>query len=172
MSDRASRTIAEMKKLALPLMLAIGCGLVSFDVEQPIPEQTVQGSPLGTLLPAGLFSFPLDIDLEASTKAQGTGPAQSAELKAISLAITAPAGETFDFLDTLTIKVSASGQPEREVARLGNVPPQANISLEVVPGVDLLPYIKAGSTLKAEASGSMPRQTVRFNGKVVVRVKV
>ena len=158
--------------LLLALGFTAGCGLVSFDLEQPIPEQTVEGGPLGNLLPAGLFNFPLNIDLEASTKAQGTGPATAAELKSITLSITSPTGETFEFLDRLTIKVAATGLPEQEVARLPDVPAQPTIQLQIVPGIDLLPYIKAGSTLKAEASGSMPRQTIRFAGKVVVRVKV
>jgi hypothetical protein len=153
-------------------LLAASCGTVGFDVEQPIPEQVVGGSPLGGLLPLGLFQVPLQVDLEASTKAQGTGPADSAHLKAMSLQITAPPGATFSFLDNVIIKVSAEGLPEKEVARLDQVPPGARIDLNPVGGVDLLPYINRGATLRASATGRMPMQETRFNGQVVIRVKV
>jgi len=63
-------------------------------------EQTVPGSPLGALLPSsGLFSMPLQIDIEGSTKARGTGAATAAYLKSMTLTITAPSGATFAFLD-------------------------------------------------------------------------
>jgi hypothetical protein len=152
--------------------LVAGCGLVSFDIEQDIPEQTVQGGLLGNVLPPGLFDLPLDIDIESQTKARGTGPATSANLKSVTLAMTAPPGETFEFLDSLVVSMAGGTLPEVEVARLRDVPPQPRVSLEVVPSVDLLPYIKAGARMKASATGKMPRQTVKFNGKVVVTVTI
>jgi hypothetical protein len=151
---------------------AAGCGLVSFDVEQPIPEQTIPGSPLGALLPPGLFSLPLQVDLESSTKAHGTGAASSAHLKALTLTITDPPGETFAFLDGITITISAAGQTPRQIATLMPVPKTSSIDLKPEPNVDLLPYIKSGATISATATGRTPARDVKLNGKVVINIKV
>ena len=161
------------KTLALAVAgLVAGCGIIGFDVEEPIPEQVVEGSPIGALLPAGLFEIPFQIDIEANTKAMGTGPARSAHLKAITLTIVAPADETFEFLDTISIFVQAEGLERREVAKSGNVPAQGSVNLDIVPGIDLLPYVKKGATLSATATGHLPNRTVRFAGKVVVGIRV
>jgi hypothetical protein len=163
------RTLRTLPLLALSLS---SCGLVSFDIEEPIPEQVVQGSPVGALLPLSLFQIPLRIDVAAQTAAKGTGPASGAHLKAITLSIRNPAGATFEFLDTLTIKVAAEGVAEQEVARLQDVPATPSISLDVVREVDLLPYIQKGATLTASATGRTPTQTIRFDGLVVVEIKI
>ncbi len=160
-----------MKKTMLLLTLA-GCGLVSFDVTQAIPEQVIQGSPLGGLLPVGLFQIPMQIDIEQSTKARGTGPASAAYLRSVTLAITAPAGATFDFVDTMTVKISAPGLPEREVAKLPARQSKPRLELDIVPGIDLLPYMQAGATMSASATGHQPSQDTRYDGQVVVKVKV
>jgi hypothetical protein len=157
--------------LALALVFA-ACGLISFDVSQDIPAQTVQGSPIGALLPAGLFDIPVTIDVAAATKAQGTGPASSAYLKSLTLSMVSPDGATFEFLDSVVITVSGSGLADKEVARLDSVPATPQIAIPPAPGVDLLPYIKAGATLKASATGHMPSQTITYNGNVTVTVKV
>jgi hypothetical protein len=155
----------------LALLSQAGCGLVGFDVEEKIPEQQVPGSPLGGLLPLS-FAFPLSIDLESQTKAQGTGPARSASLKTLELSILAPEGTTFEFLDTIRIDISAEGIEARTIARLDDVPSQARISLTVVSDVDLLPFIRKGALLKATATGRVPQQTVRFEGRVVIHIRV
>lgn len=156
----------------LGLSLAVGCGLLSFDVDQPIPEQTVQGSPLGALLPAGLFAFPLNIDIQQQTRAMNTGPATGAYLKTVSLKVLSPAGATFDFLDALSITIAADGLPEVEVAKLDPVPARAQISLTIVPRVNLLPYLQKASNMKASARGRAPTQNVTFDGRVVVSVEL
>jgi hypothetical protein len=154
------------------LLLPAGCGKIGFDIDHKLPEQQVQGSPLGGILPLTVFEFPLMIDLESQTKAQGTGPAHSASLKSLELAVTSPSGETFDFLESITIGISAQGLEPRDVASLTPVPAQPRISLKTVPEVDLLPYIQKGATMKASASGNLPRQTVRFDGTVVIRIRI
>jgi hypothetical protein len=154
---------------ALPLA---GCGLVGFDVDQKIPPQEVPGSLLGGVLPLE-FAFPLSIDIESQTKAQGTGPARSASLKSLELSVISPDGETFAFIDEITsIKVSAEGLESKTIAHLKPVPGTARISLTIVPDVDLLPYIRKGAMLSASATGHAPRQTVRFEGKVVIHIRV
>jgi hypothetical protein len=160
----------------LPLgvaLSAVGCGLTSFDASQDIPPQTVPGSPLGSLLPSALFSFPMNIDVKSETAAQGTGPASSVTLKSIALTISSPTGATFDFVDSISISISSgSALPEQEIAKLQPVPADPSIDIPPVLGVDLLPYINAGATITATASGHMPNADTTFAGSVVVTIHI
>jgi hypothetical protein len=161
------------RRSAAWVILLAACGLVSFDVAQPIPEQTIPGSPVAALLPQGLFQIPLQIDLQSSIKAHGASAASSAQLKSLTLTVIDPAGETFGFLDSISITIAADGQPPRELASLSPVPKEATISLKPAPGVDLLPYIKAGAAnLNATVSGHAPARDIKLNGRVVVTIKV
>jgi hypothetical protein len=49
---------------------------------------------------------------------------------------------------------------------------QKTISIPPTPGVDLLPYIKAGANISASGSGHLPSQTTTYNGHVTVTVHV
>jgi len=160
---------------------AAGCGAISFDVSQGVPEQQVPGSPLGGLLPSFLPQpFPVTIDVQQETQKRSTGPASSANLKQVEFQITphaSPSGN-FDFVDEIHIYVapsssSSSSLPMVEIANLKPVPKaQTTIDLAIVPGVDLLPYINAGASISASASGHAPPQTVTYDGTVVVTVHI
>jgi len=159
---------------------ASGCGAISFDVSQGVPEQQVPGSPLGGLLPSFLPQpFPITIDVQQETAKRSTGPARSANLKSVSFAITphdAPSGN-FDFVDEIHIFVapssSSSSLPMVEIATLAPVPKgQTTIHLSIVPKVDLLPYINVGADISASASGHAPAQTVTYDGTVVVTIHI
>jgi hypothetical protein len=158
------------------VLLGAGCGLVSFDVSQDIPEQTIAASPLPNLpLPASLFQIPLMIDVNAATQGHGTGPARSANLKSLTFTVTAPADASgnFDFLDSIIISVSGTNLPDQEIARLSSVPlAQKTISIPPTPGVDLLPYIQVNANINAAASGHAPAQSTTFSGLVVVTIHV
>ena len=171
-----------MKTLALAVALAAtGCGAISFDVSQAVPEQQVPGSPLGGLLPSFLPQpFPVTIDVQQETQKRSTGPASSANLKQVEFQITphdAPRGN-FDFVDEIHIFVapsssSGSSLPMVEIANLKPVPKgQTKIDLTIVRGVDLLPYINAGASISATASGHQPAETVTYDGTVVVTVHI
>jgi hypothetical protein len=159
-------------RLLLGFLALAGCGLVKFDIDEDIPAQTIQGSPIGALLPASLFSLPLHIDVDSSVKAHGTGVATSAYLKSLGFTVTMPAGDTFDFLDSISIKLAAPGLPEKEIAVLSPVPKATTIQLQPTPNVDLLPYLKAGPTMTATAGGHLPAHDVTFDGKLVVTIKI
>jgi hypothetical protein len=153
----------------------LGCGLVSFDISEEIPPQTVPGNPLGALLPASLFAIPLDVDIQSETAGRGTGPASAVKLKAVSLTITAPSGATFDFVDSIVIRVSSSANPslpEVEIGRLDPVPGTTMIVIPPTGDIDLLPYIEAGATITASASGHMPSSDTTYVGVVVLTVHV
>jgi hypothetical protein len=150
-----------------------GCGLIKFDVDQNIPEQTIPGSPLGAVLPAMLFSVPLQVDIDSGLKAHGAGAASGAYVKTVTLTITAPPGETFSFLDSISLSIAAPGQQEVEIAALSSVPAAPTITLAPTGRVNLLPYIKGGSaTITTRATGRVPTQDLKFNGKVTITVEI
>ena len=158
-----------------------GCGAISFDVSQSVPEQQVPGSPIGGLLPSFLPQpFPVTIDIKQETAKRSTGPATSANLKQVQFQLT-PHGASsgsFDFVDEIHIFVapaagSGSALPMVEIANLKPVPKgQTTLDLAIVPGVDLLPYINVGASISASAMGHQPAQTVTYDGVVVVTVHI
>ena len=84
-------------------------------------------------------------------------------------------GRTFDFLTSITFSVTSPNDPsltEVVIAKVQAVQGKAAISILPTPGVDLLPYIKAGASIKASASGHQPSQDTVVTGKVVVTVHV
>jgi hypothetical protein len=165
--------------VAVALALGACDSIAEFDVSQDIPEQTVQGNPLGALLPSFLPQpFAITIDVESETEKRDTGPASSASLSSLGFSITphdAPRGN-FDFVDEIHIFVEATRGttlPKVEIANLVPVPKgQTTLSLKIVPNVDLLPYIEAGATISAQASGRMPAAETKYDGRVVVTVRI
>src|SRR5687767_8779782 len=73
-----------------------GCGALQFDVGQELPEQTLQGSVLGGVLPSFVPDpIRLDIDVKAETQRRNTGPATKVQLKSMKLQVTAPGDGNF-----------------------------------------------------------------------------
>jgi hypothetical protein len=165
-----------MRAAILLALLGSGCGAISFDVEQPVPEQTVQGNPLGGLLPSFIPSpFRLNIDIEQETKKRSTGPASSAGLKALRFSATPPGmpSGTFDFVDEIHVFIAAASLPKVEIARLTPVPKgQTSIELVTSPEVNLLPYVNAGAEMSATATGRQPTSTFTFNGLVTITIRI
>jgi hypothetical protein len=160
--------------LLLPLLTA--CGAVHFDVDSDLDATTVNGSPLGGVLPSFLPNpVKLNVDLKAEVAKRGTGPAKAAFLKALTLSITphdAPQGN-FDFIDSVHLFVEASGVTKAEVAKLDPVPrSQTKLTFDLIDGVDLLPYINAGAEITATAMGSAPSMTTTFDGHVTIDVRI
>jgi hypothetical protein len=170
----AARAVAIFCALAVA-----GCGVISFDVDQAVPEQQVNGSPLAALLGSFLPQpFAITIDIKQETEKRSTGPARSANLKEIAFRATphdAPRGN-FDFVDEIHIFIAAQGSstlPMVEIATLKPVPKGlTTLKLDIVPGIDLLPYINAGATISATATGRQPAQTITYDGSVTVTVHI
>ena len=160
---------------ALLALLVSGCGIIPFDVDQDIPEQRIAGNPVGGLLPAFLSApVPLTIDLKAETQKRDTGPAKSANLK--ELRFHATSSGNFDFLTEIHIYIDSQNQAslgKKEIARLSPVPKgQTTIELQVIDGVDLLPYINAGAEISATASGQQPTMDFTYDGHVTITVHI
>src|ERR1041384_1346957 len=69
-----------------------GCGITDFDIDQPVPPQTIQGSGLPAPL-AAIFPLPLNLDLDSKIKAKDTGPIDSVTLSSLTLNITSSGGD-------------------------------------------------------------------------------
>lgn len=159
------------------------CGAIRFDIGQAVPEQRVMGSALGALLGVFLPSpFALTVNLEQETRARGTGPAQSAGLKALSFRLTnvpnpPRSSDNFDFVDRIEIFVesakSGSSLSKQKIADLLTVPRGVTtLSLQCYPMVDLVPYINEGARLSSTASGKTPPQDVTFDGQITIEIRV
>lgn len=161
---------------ALVFLVLASCGTVQFDVEQELSKQTIQGNPLGGVLASALLPNPyaLNIDISAEVAKRGTGPATKAFLKSLTLDIAPETPDTnFDFIDETRLFVEGPGLPKVEIAKLVPVPDGLKkLEFEVVPMVDLLPYIQAGATISATATGTQPTRNTTFTGKVVIEVRI
>lgn len=167
-------------RLALALLVATaGCGLVNFDVEQPIAEQQIAGSPLGGVLPQ-LFpqAFPITINVKSETDARGTGPATNAQLKSLTLFITpkdAPKAN-FDFVNEIRVFVESPSDKtlaKKEIATATAVRKGTTVlEFTIAPEVNLLPYINAGADISTTASGTQPSSRVTFAGNVVIKISI
>ena len=154
------------------LFVVGACGVTDFDIDQPIPEQRVQGSPLPGPL-AALFPLPLDIDISQRIKEMDTGPIGSVTLAKLALTITAtsrPTGDSDDwsFVDSVHVfvKSSKSGStlPRVEIAHVTAPGMVTAMPFDIVPGVDLNPYINEGSVVEGESSGRLPPDDVSYDG--------
>ena len=170
--------------LLLSTCLLGGCtGFGGFELTLDIPEQRVDGNPLGGLLGTPFDApIPLMIDLASETAARDTGPAQHVRLSALTLSITPtaePEGDTDDlaFIDRAEIFVestqSGSSLPRVRVAVLEQVPAGTRqVSFETDASVDLLPYVQEGARLTSSADGEVPPDDVTFEGSVLLSVEV
>jgi hypothetical protein len=160
---------------SLPLA---GCGVTDFDIEQPVPEQRVTGSPLPGPL-AVLFPLPLSIDISSKIKAMETGPIDSVTLSKLTLSITATAmtgGDTDDwsFVDEIHVFVksnkSGTTLPRVEIANISAPGAVKALAFHCDTSVDLNPYVNEGSTVEGESAGRLPDDDVTYDGTGVFTV--
>jgi len=162
-----------MLRLLSCLALVPACGIADFDVDQPIVEQQIAGSPLPGPL-ATLFPLQLDLDISQKIKAMDTGPIDSVTLKSLTLTITKtdePSGDTDDwsFVDSVQVYVSSSALPKVEIAHA--TAPGAVRTLEMeLDDVNLKPYIDAGGAVESTGSGTAPADDVSFAGSATFTV--
>ncbi|HEY4178216.1 MAG TPA: hypothetical protein VGM90_15320 [Kofleriaceae bacterium] len=162
-----------MRLASFVLIALAGCSITDFDIDQPVPEQHVQGSPLPGPL-ATLFPLQLDLDISQKIKAQETGPIDSVTLSSLELNITAtdrPSGDTDDwsFVDSVQVFVSSTKSgttlPRVEIAH-GDHPGAVQKFKFVVDGdVNLKDYIDEGSMVESSSSGTAPPDDTSFDGK-------
>jgi hypothetical protein len=161
--------------MALWTVSAIGCGSISFDVSQTIPDTFIQGDPTSMPL-IGTNQAPLMLDIQAETSQRHTGPASSAYLKDLWFRIKIPVNGTFYFASSVQIllvpKNPMSRLPTKKIAELTPIPSDNLIHLKPVPGVDMLPYANEGADISATAVGRLPMEDTTYDGYVVVQVNI
>jgi hypothetical protein len=142
-----------------------GCGIADFDIDEPIPAQTIQGSGIPAPL-AALFPLPVDLDLEQQIKAMDTGPIDSVTLQALDLTITN--GGDWSFVTSVVVSVSSTQTgtqlPTVQIASASSPGEVQTMTFAVAPGVNLKPYIDEGSMVTSTGSGTAPAQTVDYDG--------
>jgi hypothetical protein len=162
------------------VVLAAACGVADFDVDQDIPEQRIDGSPLGGVLGA-FFELPLALDIQAEIQAMETGPIDSVTLSSLTLDIvedaaqSCPADADWAFLDSVDLYVestqSGTQLPRVRLASATGPGAVARLTFQPVePKVNLVDYINEGAQLTADAEGSAPPTNVCYTGKAVFRV--
>lgn len=166
-----------MRSLLLAL-LATGCGVADFDIDQSVMEQRITGSPLPGPL-AALFPIPLDIDISAKIKEMETGPIDSVTLKSLTLSVTptdVASGDTDDwsFVEEIHVFVksnkSGTTLPRVEIASVSNPGAVQTLSFTVDASVDINPYVNEGSTVEGESSGTVPTDDMTYDGEAVFTV--
>jgi len=162
---------------ALALGTLTGCSNadnfdVPVDAEATIPAATI----LDQLLDPVTFGALESIDFTQELKNQGVSKSDvdSVHLESFSLSITAPTGQTFDFMQSITFSVETSGQPQAVVAKLDSVPKgAATINLAVEKGLELAPYVVAPSMrMTTSVQGKRPTQETKVAAHLVFDIDV
>lgn len=161
-----------VRTLAVVLGVTLaGCGIADFDVDQPVPQQTIQGSGIPAPL-AAIFPLPLSLDLSSKIKAKDTGPIDSVTLSSLTLHITS-AGD-WSFVQTIDVSVSSSKPgttlPKAKIASVASPGAVQTLNFQVEGGVNLKPYIDEGSVVDSSGMGTQPTQSVTFDGQGVFTV--
>ena len=161
-----------MRLLALACVIVCGCGIADFDLDQPVPEQMVQGSGIPAPL-AALFPLPLSLDLTAQIKAHDTGPIDSVTLSSLSLTITKtdePSGDSDDwsFVQSVVVSVEStkpgSTLPKVQIATATSPGPVQTMTFTCDESVNLKPYVDEGSKVDSSGSGTVPPDDVSYDG--------
>jgi hypothetical protein len=168
-----------VRTLSLVLCAALAaCGVTDFDIDQPVVEQRIPGSPLPGPL-ALLFPIPLDVNISAKIKEMETGPIDSVTLKSLTLSITSTgvaSGDTDDwsFVEQIHVFVksnkSGTALPRVEIAHISNPGAVQELKFIVESDIDINPYVNEGSTVEGESSGTAPADEVTYNGNAVFTV--
>jgi hypothetical protein len=149
--------------VVLAALGSAGCDVISFAITTDLPATTISAGAPGDVLTS--LGSTTNID------PQNTGPAGSASLQ--SLTLSASGGGTFDFIQEVHFYIDSPGLPEVEVANLTAIPAgQTSLSLNVLPNIELLPYLQAGCTLRTSVTGTAPAQDFVFTGELVAEIGV
>lgn len=150
----------------LVVLVLSGCGLTEFDVSAK-GSTTIQGSTLlGSLLQAfpqaqGFTSFDVSQTQDFQNQHTEKKYVKTAKLKALTLTITAPADQDFNFLDSIQFFAEANGTKTRvahaeNISKAGLKAPNPTLAL-TLDAVDLAPVVKADTmSITTEASGRQP----------------
>ncbi len=179
--DKLGSMLAMKHLLLFTCAFLTGCGLVHFDVTEDIEEQRIEGDPIAAML-ASFLDEPVAISLnvEEEVGARDGGVAKEVSLRQLVFRITDTAVGTgdldnFDFLESLQVYVESTAEgstlPRVLVAEMPTIPDGlVELDLDVVDGVDLLPYLEGGARIATDAVGAPPADDVTFDGQAELRI--
>ena len=127
----------------LALFLLPGCRKLGEFKIKDSSEFTIPGTtPLGIFVPT-----PMEVASSSSYEFKNNGTetkhVKEVRLDQMTLTIIDPSTQTFKFLNSVHIYISADGLPEVEIAYLDNIPPTVGSSIELLTtGAVLDAYIK------------------------------
>lgn len=160
------------------LALATCSGVDNIDVEASgeavIPQRSVLDELLGQVSFAGFGNFDISQTQEFQNQGYTKDQIDSVRVQRLTLEIAAPAGASFDFIDSVRFSVEADGLPAVEIARLDSVPPGSNeLDLEVDGSIELRPYVVATSMrITNDATGQRPPEETTVRATAVFDVDI
>jgi hypothetical protein len=149
-----------MKKLSLFVILGLCLGffsckkLTTFEIKNSTQFTIPSAGGVGVL---GNTSPPVPTSSQATFNNKGTDASHIKEikLKQLSLTITSPSGQNFNFLNNVHIYISASGLAEQEIAYLDPVPSNGSVKIDLTPtGIILDDYVKSDAYNLRISSGT------------------
>ena len=141
----------------LALMMS-GCEKVEDMIRFTFRDSAEISIPSQNFISTGFIKIPSPEIQTSSQQAFANNNTQAkyvkeAKLKELKLTITAPASQTFSFLNEIKIFISAPNQPEVLIASKTNIPSSIGRELLLdVTNVNLKPYVQGDSyTIRSEA---------------------
>ena len=133
--------------LSIVLLIFTGCGkiedLIKIKVEDTstliIPSNTIINLPIDILTP----ETETNLDEELANNNSRKDKIKTIRLQELTVTITNPSGESFNFLNSIKLYIRADGFAEREIAYLDQIPNDAGSELVLnVYDDDLSDYLK------------------------------
>lgn len=177
---RPHRLPASLASLAALLLCA--CGPVVIKTQLNSSTQIEGADPiLGQLLEAfpGFDQFAkIDFDSIQELKNQGITKDQvdSVKITGVTLTISSPDTEDFDFLDELTFSARAGSRiipvaAKKDISKLGLAAPNPTLTLDVT-GEELIDVVSAPSmSIEVNGRGRAPTKDVRIDAAIKVRIE-
>lgn len=164
--------------IAMALMTGVTCDSIdNIDVDAGGTVEVPAGTLIDTIIaPALDFTGYDKIDFSQDFKNQGVskGDVDAVRLVRLTLTVVAPSDGDFDFLDAISFSAEASGAARKEIARIASIPKGAReITLDVVEGVELAPYVTAPSMrITASVEGKKPSKATTVKAAAVFDVDI
>ncbi len=174
--------------------LLSGCSDVTlghFNVDETMPESTIQGVGLSQTLPLSFATVPMDVTSQASYQQEEFDYLTEVKLRELSLDISQKSdmpehdsfedgnADNFDFVSGLEVEIVASINGEDTSAVIARLPADdeqiasgTRLLQLTTTGVDILEFIEAdgGYEISVNGNGTVPPDDVIFAGTATYRV--
>lgn len=169
-----------MRKLALLALLATaacpGLGQVAFDIDSS-GQSTVQGSPLGGLLPAPpAFENFNGAAFAQSQQFQNNNTNKdhisSCRVGKLTLKVVSPAGATLSFLSKIEFYIKTDTLPEVRIAEALTIPAGATSIDLALDDQQIAAYAKSDTfSITTKGSGTQPPQNTTIEADLTLHIE-